>query len=56
VPEYWIVDLDTRAVERWRPGDERPEILVTSIEWQTGAAHPALVIDLDEYFRQVLGE
>jgi Uma2 family endonuclease len=56
VPEYWIVDLDTRAVERWRPGDERPEILVTSIEWQTGAAHPALVIDLDEYFREVFDE
>ena len=25
VPEYWIVDLDARMVERWRPRDERPE-------------------------------
>ena len=23
--EYWIVDLDSRLVERWRPGDERPD-------------------------------
>ena len=24
VPEYWIVDLDSRLVERWRPEDTRP--------------------------------
>ena len=27
IPEYWILDLDARLLERWRPGDERPEIL-----------------------------
>ena len=27
VSEYWIVDLDARLVERWRPDDERPEIV-----------------------------
>ena len=27
VEEYWIVDLDARLVERWRSGDDRPEIL-----------------------------
>ncbi len=27
VPEYWIVDLDARLVERWKPDDTRPEIL-----------------------------
>jgi Uma2 family endonuclease len=26
VDEYWIVDLDARLVERWRPDDDRPEI------------------------------
>jgi Uma2 family endonuclease len=26
VPEYWIVDCDGRAFERWRPHDERPEL------------------------------
>jgi Uma2 family endonuclease len=24
VAEYWIVDLEGRLVERWRPGDQRP--------------------------------
>ena len=27
VTEYWIVDVDARMVERWRPGDERPEVI-----------------------------
>jgi Uma2 family endonuclease len=53
VPEYWIVDLDTRAFERWRPGDERPEILVTRIEWHPGTGHPPFAIELEEYFRAV---
>jgi Uma2 family endonuclease len=27
VPEYWIVDLDQRHVERWRPGDATPDVV-----------------------------
>jgi Uma2 family endonuclease len=27
VEEYWIVDPDARVIERWRRGDERPEIV-----------------------------
>ncbi len=34
VAEYWIVDIDARLVERWRPGDARPEILRERLEWQ----------------------
>jgi Uma2 family endonuclease len=33
VAEYWIVDLDARLVERWRPGDSRPEIVGEVLEW-----------------------
>jgi Uma2 family endonuclease len=33
VAEYWIVDLDARLVERWRSGDERPEIVDGVLEW-----------------------
>src|SRR2546428_4364189 len=36
VTEYWIVDLDARLVERWRPDDERPEILRERLEWRGG--------------------
>jgi hypothetical protein len=33
VPEYWIVDLDARLIERWTPADERPEILRERLAW-----------------------
>jgi Uma2 family endonuclease len=56
VPEYWIVDVDARLVERWRPDDQRPEILSETLEWQPDPAHPSLVIDLPAYFRDVIGE
>ncbi|MFN2397363.1 MAG: Uma2 family endonuclease [Gemmatimonadaceae bacterium] len=56
VPEYWVVDVDARLVERWRPGDTRPEILSDSISWQPDPTHPALIIDLSSYFVEVTGE
>ena len=48
LPEYWIVDLDARLVERWRPSDERPEILVRHLEWHPPGAPSPLVLPLDE--------
>lgn len=56
VPEYWIVDLDARVIERWRPEDERPEILTQRIDWQPDPAHPPLTIELERYFAEVLGD
>lgn len=56
VPEYWIVDADARLVERWRPDDQRPEIVAERLEWQPGPAHPPLIIDLPAYFRDVIGD
>ena len=41
VPEYWVVDLDTRVFERWLPSDVRPEILSDRIEWHPVAGIPA---------------
>jgi Uma2 family endonuclease len=41
VPEFWIVDVDAALVERWRPTDERPEVVSGPITWQPpGAAEP----------------
>ena len=54
VPEYWIVDLDARLFERWRPNDGRPEILTSTIEWQPSGASAPLTIDLAAYFAKVL--
>ena len=55
VPEYWIVDVDARLVERWRPEDERPEIVAERLAWQPESTIPALMIDLPRYFREVIG-
>ncbi len=54
VPEYWIVDLDARLVERWRPDDLRPEVLDHDIAWQPAPDAPALRIDLDRFFGEVM--
>jgi Uma2 family endonuclease len=56
VPEYWIVDVDARVVDRWRPDDERPEVLTERLEWRPDTGHPALTIDLVEHFAEVVGE
>ena len=53
VPEYWIVDLDARMVERWRPEDERPEIVDAELTWQPGAGTEPLTIDLAALFAEL---
>ncbi len=56
VPEYWLVDLDARLIERWRPGDERPELLSDSLTWQPDPDQPALALDLAALFGDILAE
>ena len=56
VPEYWIVDLDARLVERWRPGDERPEILTEALAWRPAGARESFQLDLTRYFGDVFGD
>jgi Uma2 family endonuclease len=56
VPEYWIVDLDARLIERWRPADERPEILAERLAWSPSADLPPLNIDLPALFAEVLDD
>lgn len=54
VPEYWIVDVEARLVERWRPGDARPEIVTDALAWQPDPAHEPLVIELPPLFAAIL--
>jgi Uma2 family endonuclease len=56
VPEYWIVDLDSRVIERWRPGDDRPEILHETITWLAPGATESFVLALDSFFATVVGD
>jgi len=53
VAEYWIVDTDRRQVERWRPGDESPEIVTTELVWRPVASAPTLAIALEPLFQVV---
>jgi len=53
IPEYWIVDLDARLIERWRPDDDRPELLGEVLTWQPRADVAPLRIDLAAFFRDV---
>jgi Uma2 family endonuclease len=53
VPNYWIVDVDARVVERWHPGDLRPEVLEYAVAWQPNLAQAPVVIDLPGYFAEV---
>ena len=55
VPECWIVDLDARLVERWRPGEERAELLADELLWQPAASVSPLRADLVRLFGRVQG-
>lgn len=56
VPEYWIVDVNGRCVERWRGECGTVEKCGGTIEWKGGANCEVLVIDLTAYFAVVCGE
>ena len=55
IPEYWIVDPDARVIERWRPGDKRPEILVDRIDWQPEGAIEPMTVELSKFWDEVFG-
>ena len=54
VAEYWVVDLDSRTIERSTPAEARVEAHVERIEWRPEGTKSPLVIELSEYFAQVL--
>jgi Uma2 family endonuclease len=53
VGEYWIVDLDARLVERWRPEDQRPEVLADVLDWSPEPGREPLRLELAGFFEQV---
>jgi len=55
VAEYWIIDIDGRAVERWTPRQERPLIFREQMTWNPADGEP-LIIDLPDFFRTVTGK
>jgi len=53
VPEYWMVDVDARLVERWRPADSRGELITETLEWRPQPDIDPLRIDLGALFDEV---
>jgi Uma2 family endonuclease len=54
VGEYWMVDLDSRTIERSTPSETRPELLVDRLIWSPHEASMPLHIDLSVYFASIL--
>lgn len=50
VETYWVVDIDARLVEVWRPGDERPAIVTEALRWCVAPDTPEMTIQLDAVF------
>ena len=55
VPSYWVVDLDARLFEVWRPGADSPLIASDQVAWGPTSELDPLVIDLAGYFGEVCG-
>ena len=54
VPEYWIVDLYARAIERSTATDTSVEIVVQELEWTPEGASASFVLNVPDYFARVL--
>jgi Uma2 family endonuclease len=51
LPELWLVDIDARSIEVWRPGADAPERVRDSIIWRVGDA--SFDLSFEEIFRGV---
>lgn len=52
VATYWVVDPEARLVEVWRPADEAPAVERQRLVWHPVGAGEAMVVDLEELFRE----
>ena len=50
VETYWAVDLEARLVERWRPEDERPELIADRLDWRILPDAPVMGLELARLF------
>ena len=55
VPEYWVVDLDARAIEMWCVGAASARISEDRLWWAPDAGSTRLEIDVRALFGEVLG-
>ena len=53
VPEYWVVDVDSRTVERWSAGRADSVVERAALEWQPAGASLPVSIDLPVLFHEI---
>jgi len=53
VPEYWVVDGESEAIEVWRPDDARAVLVDDRLSWRPTLETPALEIDVSALFAAV---
>lgn len=51
LPELWLVDIDARTVEVWRPGADESQVVKDSVVWEIGGE--SIHLPLDEIFQGV---
>ena len=56
VPDYLIVDVDARMVERWSQGRETPAVLRDRLVWHPSGARTPLDVALPEYFDRIAAQ
>lgn len=50
VPEYWVVDGNAEAIEVWRPGDERAELIDGVLTWRPAGCSEPFRLDVKAFF------
>lgn len=53
VPDYWVVDVDARVVERWNSDRATPLVERRSMDWRPAGARTPLTIELPQLFEQI---
>ena len=56
VPEYWVVDLDARLVERWASNDERAALITQTLRWHPAGTTAPFELELPSYFAEIFLE
>lgn len=53
VPDYWVVDVDARVIERWSPDRATPLVERRTMDWRPVGARTSLMMELPELFEQI---
>ena len=56
IPEYWIVDLDARVIERSTLSSDGAEVASEQLVWAPEGSEEPLTIDVERYFGDVLDD